>query len=85
MLMQSPTYIRPTCEFLSTFSFDEHALLLKFYLGNVKHQLGLFELSDVFHFSKNQDANIEYDRDAFWREITGRLGRRKSLEFDHQL
>ena len=30
VLMQSPFYVRPTCEFLSSFNFDEHALLLKF-------------------------------------------------------
>ena len=71
MLIQSPSYVRPTCEFLSSFNFDEHALLLKFRLGNMEHQLGLFELNDVFHFPKNQDANVEYDRDAFWRELTG--------------
>ena len=71
VLMQSPSYVRPTCEFLSSFNFDEHALLLKFCLGNMEHQLGLFELNDVFHFPKNQDANVEYDRDAFWRELTG--------------
>ena len=71
MLMQSPSYVRPTCEFLSSFNFDEYALLLKFHLGNMEHQLGLFELNDVFHFPKNQDANIKYDRDTFWRELTG--------------
>ena len=32
----------------------------------------------MFYFFKNQDANIEYDRDAFWREITGQ--RRVSYE-----
>ena len=37
VLMQSPTYARPTCEFLSSFRFDEHALLLKFRLGNIEH------------------------------------------------
>ena len=71
VLMQSPSYVRPTCEFLSSFNFYEHAILLKFHLGNMEHQLGLFELNDVFHFPKNQDANVEYDRDAFWRELTG--------------
>ena len=71
MLMQSPSFVRPTCEFFSSFNFDEHALLLKFCLGNMEYQLGLFELNDVFHFPKNQNANVEYDRDAFWRELTG--------------
>ena len=65
VLMKSLTYVRPTCEFLSTFSFDEHTLLIKFNLGNVEHQLGLFKLNDVFHFPKNQDTNVEYDRYAF--------------------
>ena len=37
VLMQSPSYVRPTCEFLSSFNFDEHALLLKFCLGNMEH------------------------------------------------
>ena len=44
--------------------------MLKFCLGNMEHQLGLFELNDVFHFPKNQNANVEYDRYAFWRELT---------------
>ena len=37
----------------------------------MEHQLGFFELNDVFYFFKNQDANVEYDRDTFWREFTG--------------
>ena len=37
VLMQSPSYVRPTCEFLSSFNFDEHALLLKFRLGNMEN------------------------------------------------
>ena len=37
----------------------------------MEHQLGLFELNDVFHFPKNKYANVEYDRDAFWRELIG--------------
>ena len=28
----------------------------------------------MFHFPKNQDANIEYDKDVFWREIIGQRG-----------
>ena len=48
--------------------------MLKFHLGNEDHQLGFFKLNDVFHFPKNQDTNIAYDRDEFWREITGQRG-----------
>ena len=71
VLLQYPTYVRPTYEFLSSFHFDEQSLLITFRLGNKEHSMGLFELNDVFHFSANQDAMVEYDRHAFWNEITG--------------
>ena len=29
---------------------------------------------DVFHFPKNQNANVAYDRHEFWRELTGKMG-----------
>ena len=64
-MMQSPSYAIPTCEFLSSFNFNDHTLMLTFHLGNEEHTLGLFALSDVFHFPKNQDANIDYDRYEF--------------------
>ena len=60
----------PTCEFLSSYEFDEHQAMLNFRLGNQYHSIGLFELNDVFHFPKDQDANIDFNRDAFWGEIT---------------
>ena len=44
---------------------------MTFRLGNEEHSMGLFELNDVFHFPVNQDAMVEYDRYAFWNEITG--------------
>ena len=53
VMMQSPTYTKPTCEFLSIFSYDEQTLMLKFQLGNEEHNLGLFDLNDVFHFPMN--------------------------------
>ena len=56
--------MRPTCESLSTFYFDEQYLLLTFRLGNEEHNLGLFELNNVF-FPKDQDANVEYDKHDF--------------------
>ena len=59
----------PACEFLSSFEFDENEALLNFRLGNQDHTIGLFELNDVFHFPKNQDADIDFDRDDFWSEI----------------
>ena len=74
ILMQNPSYAIPTCEFLSSFEFNDRSLMLNFRLGNEEHALGLFELNDVFHFPKNQDANVAYDRHEFWREITGERG-----------
>ena len=71
IMMKHPTYVVPTYEFLSSFKFDENDGILNFRLGNQDHTIGLFELNDVFHFPKDQDANVDYDRDVFWREITG--------------
>ena len=61
----------PTCEFLSPFHFDEHEAMLNFRLGNQNYSIVLFELNDVFHFPKDQDAMIDFNRHDFWREITG--------------
>lgn len=74
ILMQNPSYAIPTCEFLSSFEFNDLSLMLNFRLGNEEHSLGLFELNDVFHFPKNQDANAVYDRHKFWRELTRERG-----------
>ena len=71
VMKQYPTYVVPTCEFLSSFEFDENEALLNFRLGNQDHTIGLFELNDVFHFPKDQEANIDIDRNEFWKEITG--------------
>ena len=65
VMMKHPTYVVPTCEFLSSFKFDVDEGMLNFRLGNQDHSIGLFELNDVFHFPKDQEANIEYDRDEF--------------------
>ena len=65
MMMKHPTYVVPTCEFLSSFEFDENDGILNFRLGNQDHTIGLFELNDVFHFPKDQKANIDFDRDEF--------------------
>ena len=65
VMKQYPTYVVPTYEFLSSFEFDENEALLNFKLGNLDHTIGLFELNDVFHFPKDQDANIDFDRDDF--------------------
>ena len=53
MMKQYPTYVVPTCEFLSSFEFDKNKVLLNFRLGNQDHTIGLFELNDVFHFPKD--------------------------------
>ena len=45
--------------------------MLNFKLGNQEHIIGLFEFNDAFHFPKDQDANIDFDRHEFWSEITG--------------
>ena len=44
---------------------------MTFQLGNIEHTMGLFELNDAYNFSPNQNAMVQFDRDAFWREITG--------------
>ena len=63
--MRHPTYIVPTCEFLLTFELDVDDGMLNFRLGNQDHTIGLFELNDVFHLPKDQEANIYFDRDVF--------------------
>ena len=45
--------------------------MLSFRLGNQDHTISLFELNDVFHFQKDQDANVNFDGDEFYSEITG--------------
>ena len=70
VMMQYPTYVVSTCEFLSSLEFNEHQAMLNFRLGNQDHSIGLFMLNDVFHFLKDQDANVDFNKDAFWREIT---------------
>ena len=69
-MMQYPTYVVPTCEFLLSYEFDEHEAMLNFRLGNQDHSIGLFELNDVFHLPKDRDANVNFNRDAFWGELT---------------
>ena len=64
-MMKHLTYIVPTCEFLSSFEFDENDGILNFKLGNQDHTISLFELNDVFYFLKDQDANVNFDRDLF--------------------
>ena len=34
IMMQSPSYVEPTYEFISSFSFNEHTLMLNFHLEN---------------------------------------------------
>ena len=63
--MRHPTYIVPTYEFLSSFAFNVDDGVLNFKLGNQDHIISLFELNDVFHFPKDQEANIDFDRDVF--------------------
>ena len=65
ILMWNPTYIVPTYEFLSSFEFDEDDDMLNFSLGTQDHTIGIFELNDVFHFPKDQDTNIDFDRHEF--------------------
>ena len=53
MMMKQPIYIVPTCEFLSSFEYDENDGILNFRLGNQDHTIGLFKLNDVFYFPKD--------------------------------
>ena len=55
---------------MSSFKFDADNGTLNFRLGNQDHTIGLFALNYVFHFPKDQEANIDFDRDESWGEIT---------------
>ena len=66
-----PTYLKPTCEFLSSYALDEKAKSFTFRLGNRDFQLNLFELNDVLEFPKGHEANIQFDKNEFWRELSG--------------
>ena len=39
--------------------------MLSFRLGNYDYKIGIFELNDVFHFPKDQDAMVNFNRDEF--------------------
>ena len=71
VMMQHPTFVIPICEFLSFFQFDESEAMLSFRLSNQDQSISLFKLNDIFYFPKDQDANVNFDRDEFWSEITG--------------
>ena len=66
-----PTYLKPTCEFLSSFKLDEKAKSFTFRLGNRDFKLKLFKLNDVLEFLKGHKANIQFDKNEFWRELSG--------------
>ena len=65
-----PTYLRPKCEFLSSYELDERARFISFRLRNMDFKLELFKLNDVFEFPKDHEANIQFDKNGFWRELT---------------
>ena len=74
MTIQSPSYVTSIYEFLSSFIFNEQRMQLSFCLGNENFIIGVFELNDVFYFPKGEEAQIKYDTDEFWRNITGQRG-----------
>ena len=65
MIETHPTYARVTCEFLSSFKFDEQANKLFFRLGNKTFGLGFFELNKILSFPNGHPASIEFNRDGF--------------------
>ena len=71
MLRAYPTYLRPTCEFLSSYDLDESARFITFRLGNKDFRLELYKLNKVFEFPTGHEANIFFNKDEFWREFTG--------------
>ena len=70
VLVQYPTYVQLTCEFLSSFHFDENSLLMTFHLGNREHTMGMLEFNDAYNFPLNQNAMVQFNRDEFWAELT---------------
>ena len=71
MMRAYPIYLSPTCEFLSLFHLDERARFINFRLGNRDFNLELFKLNDVSKFPKGHEAHIQFDKNQFWRELTG--------------
>ena len=65
------TYAIVTYEFLSSFKFDEEANKLFLRLGNKSFDIRIFDLNKVLGFPSGHPANIEFNRDEFWREIIG--------------
>ena len=47
-MMKLTTYIVPTCEFLSSFEFDENDGMLNFRLGNQDHTISSLNLIMLF-------------------------------------
>ena len=47
---------------------------MKFRLGNREHTMGMFEFNDAYNFPPNQNTMVQFDRDEFWRELTGQRG-----------
>ena len=70
MMKTYPTYARVTCEFLSSFKFDEETTKLSFRLGNRNFDMCIFELNKVLDFPSGYPAHIEFDRNEFQKEIT---------------
>ena len=71
MMRAYPTYLRPTCKFLSSFHLNERTRFINFRHSNRDFKLELFKLNDVFEFSKGYEAHIQFDKNEFWRELTG--------------
>ena len=65
MLKTYPTYARVTCEFFSSFKFNEQANKLLFRLDNAAFGLDLFEVNNVLGFPSGHPANIEFNKDEF--------------------
>ena len=61
MMMKHPTYVVPTCEFLSSFEFDENDGILNFRLGNQDHTIGLLVLSIANYLGFDID-NMPFDK-----------------------
>ena len=70
-MREYPTYLRPTCEFLSSYELDERARFISFRLRNRDFKLELFKLNYVFEFPKDHEANVQFNTNEIWRELTG--------------
>ena len=71
MMIAYPTYLRLTCEFLSSYELDERDRFVTFRVWSQDFTVELSKLNDVFKFPKGHDAHIIFVKNEFLRELMG--------------